>query len=131
MTMMVVVVLVAGDDDDDVAEGLEEFMIRGNGGICILLHMSLLNGRPHAEETMIIIEHIHNNTTQLTHTPPPSRLKPAKRRTTEKGHAGEGWCRGQEDQKKDATGRDGVWFRRRDEEGQDPDKSREEDREAN
>ena len=46
------------DDDDDVAEGLREFMIRANGGICILLHMSLPNGRLHAEE-MIIIEHEH------------------------------------------------------------------------
>lgn len=33
------------DGDDDVAEGLQEFMIRANGGICILFHMSLLNGR--------------------------------------------------------------------------------------
>lgn len=32
------------DDDDDVAEGLQEFMIRANGGICILLHTSLPNG---------------------------------------------------------------------------------------
>ncbi len=45
-----------GGDDDDVAEALQEFMIRANGGICILLHMSLPNGRLHAEE-MIIIEH--------------------------------------------------------------------------
>ena len=60
-----------GDDDDDVAEGLREFMIRANGGICILLHMSLPNGRLHAEE-MIIIEHgaqdICCNTHTHTHT---------------------------------------------------------------
>lgn len=43
-------------DDDDVAEALQEFMSRANGRICILLHMSLPNGRLHAEE-MIIIEH--------------------------------------------------------------------------
>lgn len=43
--------------DDDVAEGLEEFMIRANGGICISLHTSLPNGRRHAEEMMIIIEY--------------------------------------------------------------------------
>lgn len=50
-----------GDDDDgdgvgdDVAEGLEGFMIRANGGICILLHMSLSNGRLHAGELMMNI----------------------------------------------------------------------------
>lgn len=32
-------------------------MIRANGGICILLHMSLPNGRPHAAEMMTITEH--------------------------------------------------------------------------
>lgn len=59
-----------GGDDDDVAEGLEEFMIRANGGICILLHMSLPNGRLHAEEMMIaIIEHgAQANTHTHTHT---------------------------------------------------------------
>lgn len=31
-------------------------MIRANGGICILLHMSLPNGRPHAAEMMTITE---------------------------------------------------------------------------
>lgn len=46
-----------GGDDDDVAEGHAEFMIRANGGICISLHMSLPNGRRHAEEMMIIIEY--------------------------------------------------------------------------
>ncbi len=44
------------DDDDGAAEALQEFMIRANGEICILLCMSLPNGRLHAEE-MIIIEH--------------------------------------------------------------------------
>lgn len=57
-----------GDDDDGgVAEGLEEFMIRANGGICILLHMSLPNGRLHTE-VMIIIEHGAQANCCTTHT---------------------------------------------------------------
>lgn len=59
-----------GDDggDDDVAEGLQEFMIRANGGICILLHMSVPNGRLHTE-VMIIIEHgAQANCCTATHT---------------------------------------------------------------
>lgn len=51
----------AADDDDggggDVAEGLQEFMIRANGRICILLHMSLPNGCLHTEVMMEIIKH--------------------------------------------------------------------------
>lgn len=54
------------DDDDDVAEGLQEFMIRANGGICILLHMSLPNGRLHTEE--MIIEHVALLYNTHTHT---------------------------------------------------------------
>lgn len=53
----------ADDDDggsgggDDVAEGLQEFMIRANGRICILLDMSLPNGCLHTEVMMVIIKH--------------------------------------------------------------------------
>lgn len=42
-------------------------MIRANGGICILLHMSLPNGRLHTE-VMIIIEHGAQANCCTTHT---------------------------------------------------------------
>lgn len=74
-----------GGGGDDVAEGLEEFMSHANGGICILLHMSLPNGRLHAEEMMmmIIIEHgaQANCCTTRKHTPHPSCPSHAVRKT--------------------------------------------------
>lgn len=83
----------ADDDDaddgggDDVAEGLEEFMIRANGGICILLHMSLPNGRLHAEEMMMMIEHgaQANCCTTRKHAPHPSCPSHAVKKTKDDG----------------------------------------------
>lgn len=76
-----------GDDGEggDVAEGLQEFMIRANGRICILLHMSLPNGCLHTEVMMEIIKHgeqvnccTQTQSSALLETQPPNTTRKQK-----------------------------------------------------